>query len=235
MDAERLVAEVARQGVTDPAVLEALRRVPREAFVPPERRDEAYVDAPLPIGEGQTISQPTVVGLMVQALQIRPGDRVLDVGTGSGYAAAVLAALRAEVHSIERLPWLAERARKVLAQGGWEVEVHVGDGSRGWPEAAPYRAILVSAAAEAVPLPLKHQLAPGGVLVLPVGRRGRQRLLRILRTEGGRFSEEDMGAVAFVPLVAGPVPPSPSDPPRRPAASPGAPDTPSDAGDGPTR
>ena len=176
--------QIAARGIRDERVLSAMREVPREAFVPENLREFAHDDTPLPISEGQTISQPYIVALMAEAAGIGPLDRVLDVGTGSGYAAAVLSRLAERVYSIERHASLAEAARQRLeALGYTNVEVRVGDGSRGWPEAAPFDAILVAAGAPDVPDALKRQLAIGGRLVIPVGGEERsQRLLRLRRT-----------------------------------------------------
>ena len=199
----RMVEEqLVRRGIADTAVLAAMRAVPREAFVPPGFAGAAYADGPLPIGAGQTLSQPYIVALMAEAAAIRPGDRVLEVGAGSGYAAAVLAALGAEVWAIERRPDLAEAARARLARLGYgRVALRTGDGSAGWPEAAPFAAILVSAGAPAVPRALTAQLAPGGRLVAPVGSRRVQTLRVVTRQGEDGFSEASRGAVSFVPLV----------------------------------
>ena len=163
--------QLRRRGIEDERVLAAMERVPRELFVPPELRDDAYADAALPIGGGQTISQPYMVALICEQLALQGGERVLDVGTGSGYQAAVLAELAAEVHSIERIPELAERARANLAAAGYgdRVQLHVGDGTRGLPEHAPFAAIAVAAAALEPPPALYEQLEPRGRLVVPVG------------------------------------------------------------------
>jgi len=197
-----LVELLSRRGIQDHRVLQAMGRVPREGFVPPELEEYAYEDAPLPIGEEQTISQPLVVALMAQAAEIGPGDRVLEVGTGSGYAAAVFAELAAEVYTVERHASLAHGARARLDALGYEnVRVLHGDGTLGWPEHAPYDAILVAAGGPDVPKPLLAQLAPGGRLVIPVGRTQReQSLLRVVRTPGG-LVREDLGGVRFVPLI----------------------------------
>lgn len=192
------------RGVTDPAVLAAFAAVPREQFVPAAYAEEAYRDEPLPIGEGQTISQPYVVGVMVEALEVQPGDRVLEVGAGSGYAAAVLAELGARVVAVERRSVLAAAARDRLAALGYDnVEVHEGDGTQGWAAAAPFDAILVSAGGIAIPPALPEQLAAGGRLVIPVGEHSHQRLLRLVKAADGRLSHLDLGAVSFVPLVSG--------------------------------
>lgn len=204
---EMVDRDIAARGVRDPRVLAAMRAVPRERFVPEARRDEACADHPLPIGAGQTISQPYIVALMSEALQLRGHERVLEIGTGSGYAAAVLARLAAEVHSVERIPGLAEGARRVLAAlGVANVQVHVGDGTLGWPAAAPYDAIVVTAAGPQLPPALRAQLAPGGRLVMPVGAsHGWQDLLRLTRAAGDGSDAPDrlerLCSVAFVPLL----------------------------------
>jgi protein-L-isoaspartate(D-aspartate) O-methyltransferase len=218
----RLVAELRRDGVQDERVLAAIAAVPREEFVPPEHRANAYRNAPLPIGAGQTISQPLVVGLMTQALELAGSERVLEVGTGSGYQAAVLCRLAAHIVSIERFPELAERARAVLARiGCTNVEVHVTNGSLGWPAAAPYDAIIVTAGAPVVPEALVAQLADGGRLVIPVGDRTSQELVLVIRQDGGTQTRR-LGPVRFVPLVgeegwpadADPDPPADAPPPE---------------------
>src|SRR3979411_1291260 len=162
--------QIARRGVRDRDVLDAMRRVPREAFVESGFEEFAYEDAPLPIGEGQTISQPYIVALMIEAAELKPGDRVLEVGTGSGYAAAVVSQIAARVYAIERHAELVDAAKRRLEKLGYtNVELRVGDGTRGWPEAAPFDAILVAAGGPEVPAALKEQLALGGRLVIPVG------------------------------------------------------------------
>jgi protein-L-isoaspartate(D-aspartate) O-methyltransferase len=195
--------QIAGGGVRDPAVLEAMRVVPREAFVPAHLAEHAYEDGPLPIGEGQTISQPLVVALMAQALCLGRGDRVLEIGTGSGYAAAVLARIAAEVYTVERLPRLAEAARRRLkALGCASVHVKEGDGTLGWSEHAPYQGIAVTAGAPRIPPALLDQLAVGGRLVIPVGAaRMSQELLRVVRTGPDTYEHDELGAVAFVPLI----------------------------------
>ncbi len=194
--------QLRRRDITDPAVLAAMARVPRDRFVPEESRAHAYDDRPLPIGEGQTISQPYVVALMIQLLEPGPADRALEIGTGSGYAAAVLACCVAEVHTVERLGLLARTAATNLAEAGvTNVAVHEGDGTLGWPEAAPYEAILVSAAGPRVPAALVDQLALGGRLVTPVGDPGHQELVRVRRDDDGQTRQEHLGGVSFVPLI----------------------------------
>jgi protein-L-isoaspartate(D-aspartate) O-methyltransferase len=199
---ERMVErQLVRRGIRDERVLAAFRKVPREAFVRPDLAKYAYDDNPLPIGEGQTISQPYVVALMTEAARIEPGTRVLDVGTGSGYATAILAQLAGEVVTIERHQTLADNARATLERLGYRnVEVIAGDGTRGVPEKAPYDAILVAAGAPVTPRPLKEQLAEGGRLVIPIDVNAHQDLLVITR-RGDSFEEENLGGVRFVPLV----------------------------------
>ncbi len=200
----RMVARhLAARGVRDARVLRAFGEVPRHAFVRPELAASAYDDRALPLDHGQTISQPYVVALMLEALGLEPADRALEVGTGSGYAAALLARLCAEVYTIERLAALADDARERLARLGFaNVHVRSGDGTLGWPEAAPFDAILVSAGGPRVPPPLLAQLRDGGRLVMPVGgEHGEQELVRIVRTDAERFDRQELGAVLFVPLV----------------------------------
>ena len=200
---EMVDRQIAGRDITNETVLRAMRTVPREAFVPEGLQEFAYDDNPLPIAEGQTISQPYVVALMLQAAGLGPGDRVLDVGTGSGYAAALASRIAAEVFTIERHATLAESAKAVFARLGYDnITVATGDGSLGWPEEAPFDAILVAAGGPKVPEALKHQLAVGGRLVIPVGAEERvQTLLRVRRTDDGSFEEDDLGGVAFVPLI----------------------------------
>jgi protein-L-isoaspartate(D-aspartate) O-methyltransferase len=187
--------------IVDRRVLEAMERVPREEFVPEDLRDRAFDDAALPIGAGQTISQPYMVARIAEELGLDGDERVLDVGTGSGYQAAVLAELADEVHTIERIPELAEVARANLAAAGYgDVEVHVGDGSRGLPSHAPYDAIAVAAAAPGFPQALYDQLRPGGRLVVPIGGRRGQRLQVIVRSPEGPAVVRSLPC-RFVPLV----------------------------------
>ena len=195
--------QLAARGVRDERVLRAFAEVAREEFVPLDLAESAYDDRALPLAHGQTISQPYVVALMLEALRLAPGDRALEVGTGSGYAAALLARLCAEVYTIERVPELAEAARARLARLACaNVQVRAGDGTLGWPEAAPFDAILVSAGGPRVPAPLFAQLRPGGRLVMPLGpERGEQELIRVVRTGEDAFEREDLGAVQFVPLI----------------------------------
>jgi len=187
--------------VVDKQVLAAMEQVPRELFVPEYLRDRAYDDAALPIGGGQTISQPYMVARIAEALGLRGGERVLDVGSGSGYQAAVLAELANEVHTIERLPELAELARANLAAAGYDrVRVHLGDGTRGLPEHAPFDAIAVAAAAPELPRTLYEQLEPRGRLVVPVGKHGVQRLEVVVRSPEGPAVLRSVPC-RFVPLV----------------------------------
>ncbi|GAB4281929.1 MAG: hypothetical protein Kow0092_37070 [Deferrisomatales bacterium] len=195
--------QIEARGIRDPLVLRALERVPRHEFVPKHVVDMAYDDTPLPIGHGQTVSQPYMVALMTEALGLRGGEKVLEVGTGSGYQAAVLAEMGCEVHTIEREPELADTAEATLRRLGYggRVTVHRGDGSLGLPAEAPFQGIVVTAGGPKVPEPLKQQLDPaGGVLVIPVGDRGYQELLRVTR-RGNRFQQENLGGCRFVPLV----------------------------------
>jgi protein-L-isoaspartate(D-aspartate) O-methyltransferase len=202
IERQRMVnRQLIRRGIEDPAVLEAMGAVPRHAFVPEALRDQAYSDEPLPIGDGQTISQPFIVALMTEALQLSPGDRVLEIGTGSGYQSAVLAHMGAEVYSIERLPSLAGAAAKRLDDLGYtNVHVRAGDGNDGWPEAAPFDAVLVTAAAREIPRAPLQQLRFLGRMVLPVGGDDSQELVRIWRTEDG-FREDYLGGCRFVRLI----------------------------------
>ncbi len=199
---ERLVRTLAARGIADADILRAFGEVPRHRFLPEGLAEFAYQDIPLPIAEGQTISQPYVVAWMTEAAGVKPGQRVLEVGTGSGYAAAVASRVAAEVYSVERHGVLAEGARKLLAELGYH-NVHVlhADGTRGWPEHAPYDAILVAAGGPSVPPALVEQLAPGGALVMPIGHAEEQTLVRIRRTSDGVLRREELGDVRFVPLV----------------------------------
>jgi protein-L-isoaspartate(D-aspartate) O-methyltransferase len=199
---EQMVAEqLAARGIVDQRVLEAMGRVPRESFVDEDDRKRAYLDMPLRIGHGQTISQPYMVAIICQTAEVHEGDRVLDIGTGSGYQAAVLAELGGEVHTIERIPELAERARERLATAGYgSVEVHLGDGSLGLPEHAPYEAIVVAAAAPNMPASLYDQLVVRGRLVVPVGGPEGQRLEVIVRSPEGPAVTRSVPC-RFVPLV----------------------------------
>lgn len=195
--------QIAGRGVRDPAVLRAFGTVPREEFVAEDLREYAYRDMPLSIGHDQTISQPYVVALMAELARLQPDDRVLDIGTGSGYAAAILAEIAARVFSIERVADLAELARQRLIRLDYDnVEIRVGDGTLGWPEEAPFDAIIAAAGGFEVPTVLKRQLADGGRLIMPVGpQAGAQRLVRLVRRGVDTFDEQDFGEVRFVPLI----------------------------------
>jgi len=188
--------------VSDPRVLAAMRQVPRHEFVPEAARSSAYADTPLDIGEGQTISQPYMVGFMSQALQLKGGERVLEIGTGSGYQAAVLAELAGEVYSIEIVEPLALRARQTLDRLGYgRVRTKTGDGTQGWPEHAPFDAIIVTCAPERIPQALADQLREGGRLVIPLGTRIPGQELLVMRQTGSGLSEEERLPVRFVPMT----------------------------------
>ncbi len=186
-----------------PRVLAALTKVRREAFVPESETDLAYINAPLPIGSGQTISQPFIVAIMTELLDLKDSDSVLEIGTGSGYQAAILAELAKQVYSIEVVPELADTARRALiAEGYRQIEIRCGDGALGWPEHAPYDAIIVTAAATEIPLALVAQLKPGGRMILPVGATDElQMLVLIEKNPSGAIKQRDIMAVAFVPLI----------------------------------
>lgn len=198
---QRMVDEqLISRGIRDPRLLAAFRRVPRHRFVPAQAQADAYGDHPVPIGCGQTVSQPYVVAYMVDRLELSGKERVLEVGTGSGYQTALLAEVTAEVYSVECRPELIARTEPVLRGLGYsEVRLRLGDGTLGWPEAAPFDAIVVSAAAEQVPLALQQQLAPGGRLILPVGT-VRQHLVLVTRTPDGVIREEPLLPVRFVQM-----------------------------------
>jgi protein-L-isoaspartate(D-aspartate) O-methyltransferase len=201
---ERMVKrQIAGRGVRSNLVLDAMRKVPRERFLPRGQGVFAYDDSPLPIGEGQTISQPYIVAYMAESLALEGGEKVLEIGTGSGYAAAVLAEIAAEVYTIERIEGLATMARTVLDELRYtNVHVRCGDGTLGWPEEAPFDGIVVAAGGPDVPDTLKHQLKTGGRLVIPVGRsKAYQELIRVTRVAEEDFQTEDLVPVRFVPLV----------------------------------
>lgn len=195
--------QIAMRGVTDEKLLAAMKRVPREKFIPKKMQSLAYKDGPLPIGEEQTISQPYIVALMIEALALKGGGRVLEIGTGSGYSAAVLAEIADEVFSIERIESLADEASTILNNLGYKnVNVIKADGTQGLPKYAPYDGIVVTAAGPYVPESLKSQLKPGGHLIIPVGPNSfNQKLLRISHLADGSFESQEIAAVRFVPLI----------------------------------
>lgn len=205
-EARRMVdTQLRARGIRDPRVLEAMARVPRHVFVPEDERPRAYADSPLPIGHGQTISQPYIVAFMTEALHVAPTDRILEIGTGSGYQAAILGELAKAVFTIELVPELAARARATLAAQGYRhVQVRHGDGYKGWPEEAPFDKVIVTAAPETVPPALVDQLAVGGTLILPVGpQHGAQELRILTKTAAGVTTERSL-PVQFVPMVKPP-------------------------------
>jgi protein-L-isoaspartate(D-aspartate) O-methyltransferase len=196
--------QIQARGVQDQAVLDAMLRVHRDRFVPPDYLTQAYADHPLPIGYGQTISQPYIVALMSEALKVKPGDKVLEIGTGSGYQAAVLADMGAEVYTVEIIPELAQQAEARLQDLGYDV-VHVlsADGYNGWQEHAPYDAIIVTAAPDHLPQPLASQLRDGGRLVIPIGPVGAFQTLWLFEKNGADLQATNLGGVSFVPLTGG--------------------------------
>ncbi len=199
---EMIERQIKSRGIDDERVLRAIANVPRHEFVPAGYRDEAYADGPLPIGHGQTISQPYIVALMTQSVRLEPTDKVLDIGTGSGYQAAVLAEIVDHVYSIEIVEPLGKAAETRLRRLGYDnVSVRVGDGFQGWPDEAPFDVIVLAAAPEEIPPPLIEQLAPGGRLILPVGERNDQHLMLIEKDDKGAVTRKDIGAVRFVPMT----------------------------------
>lgn len=191
------------RGVTDSSTLEAMRHVPRHLFVPKFRRDNAYQNRPLPIGQGQTISQPYIVGYMTEMLELQAGEKVLEIGTGSGYQAAILSELTPHVYTIEIVEELGKQARELFDKLGYStIKTKIGDGYNGWPEHAPFDAIILTAAADEIPQPLIEQLKPGGTMVLPVGETGlTQKLMKVTKTEDGEIKKENMLPVRFVPMT----------------------------------
>ncbi len=202
VDRERMVlTQIAGRGVEDERVLEAMNRVPRHAFVPEDQQRSAYEDRPLRIGHGQTISQPFIVGFMTAALELKGDEKVLEIGTGSGYQAAILAQLVPDVYSIEIVPPLGRRAAAVLDSLGYDrVRVRIGDGYRGWPEHAPFDAIIVTAASPRLPRVLLEQMAQGGRLIIPVGSHQEQDLMKVVKADDG-YSISSLGSCRFVPLL----------------------------------
>jgi protein-L-isoaspartate(D-aspartate) O-methyltransferase len=203
-ESERLAMveeQLRHRGISDPRVLEAMAKVPRHLFVPQDYQSSAYEDRPLPIGEGQTISQPYMVAIMTQSLELNGREKVLEIGTGSGYQAAILAELAGTVYTVERISSLTQSAQKVLGGLGYEnIFFRTGDGSKGWPEEAPFGGIIVTAGAPDIPQTFKTQLAERGILVIPTGPRYTQTLFKLTR-EGNKFIEEDVTGCVFVPLV----------------------------------
>jgi len=193
--------QIAARGITDPATLEAMRTVPRHEFLPMRLRDEAYMDYPLPIGHGQTISQPFIVAFMTEAIRPQPGEKILEIGAGSGYQAAILAQMGADVYTVEIVEPLAEMARQTLERLGYK-NAHVlhGDGYRGWPEHAPFDAIIVTCAPDKIPPDLVAQLKDGGRMIVPVGG-GMEQELVLLRKEGGKIEKQSVLPVRFVPMT----------------------------------
>jgi protein-L-isoaspartate(D-aspartate) O-methyltransferase len=200
----RLIMQLRRAGISDTAVLSAIERIPREAFVPESFQDQSYEDMTLPIGRGQTLSAPSVVALMTQALGPDRRTKVLEIGTGTGYQAAVLSRLCRRLYTVERhRELLGEAERRFLKLRLHNITTRLGDGAQGWPEQAPFTRIIVTAAAERVPATLVEQLAPGGVMVVPVGRQGGEQALLRLTREADGIREDILDSVRFVPLVAG--------------------------------
>ena len=195
--------QIAGRGIRDRRVLEAMRQVPRELFIGRGLEEFAYADSPLPIAQEQTISQPYMVALMIEAAAVEPGDKVLEIGTGSGYGAAVLGRIAERLYTMERHRELAEAARQRLARLGYRnIEVRHGDGTLGWPEAAPFDAIIVTAGGPEIPETLRDQLEPGGRMIIPVGALAHeQRLMKVVRDGAHEFHEEVLGPVRFVPLI----------------------------------
>lgn len=201
--AKMVQRQLVERGIHDEAVLDAMRSVPREAFVSDAMRDHAFDDTPLPIDSGQTISQPYIVALTLEAAEIHPDDRVLEIGTGSSYVAAVLARIARHVDSVERVPELADSARLRLQRlGETRVDVHAADGTLGWPPGAPFDVIVAAASGPRVPAAWREQLVIGGRLVMPIGGRGdQQHLYKLTRVDDTSYEEKDLGAVMFVPLI----------------------------------
>lgn len=202
LDRLRMVeGQLKSRGISDERVLQAMGKVPRHKFVPQDCQESAYSDGPLPIGEGQTVSQPYMVGIMTQCLELKGEEKVLEIGTGSGYQSAVLVELARELFTIERLPSLAERAKSVLSELSYDrFHVKIADGTKGWPEEAPFDGIIVTAGAPVVPGTLIDQLNEGGRMVIPVGSRFSQRLYKLIKKVGKIIQEEDTMCV-FVPLI----------------------------------
>lgn len=194
--------QIVARGISNKNLIEVLKKIPRHIFVPPSKREYAYEDYPLDIGFGQTISQPYIVALMTEELELTPNDRVLEIGTGSGYQTAILASLSKEVYTIERIPQLLERAKRTLDEIGFKnINFFEGNGWYGLEEFAPFDKIIVTAAPEVIPLTLKKQLKPGGIMIIPVGPLYNQVLKKVIKKDDNKFDEEVLEAVRFVPLV----------------------------------
>lgn len=201
---EMVRSQIVSRGISSSGVIHAMQKVPRHRFVPHDYLLFAYSDQPLPIGEGQTISQPYIVAYMTESLDIQPGDKVLEIGTGSGYQAAILAEMEAEVYSIELIGSLSENAGIILRELGYqEVHLKTGDGYHGWPEFAPFDAIIVTCSPGQIPLPLQQQLAEGGKMIIPVGERNSIQYLYLLEKVKGRIRQKNVLPVRFVPMVDG--------------------------------
>jgi protein-L-isoaspartate(D-aspartate) O-methyltransferase len=199
---EMVRTQILSRGITDQKVLDAMRKVPRHKFVPHEYRRFAYADQPLPIGEGQTISQPFIVAYMTDVINVKPGDKVLEIGTGSGYQAAVLAEAGAEVYSIEVIESLAISAKNIIEELGYkQIHLKTGDGYKGWDEFAPYNAILVTCSPSKIPDALKEQLAEGGRMIIPVGHQNSVQYLYLLEKRKGKIRQENVMPVRFVPMI----------------------------------
>lgn len=201
---EMVDTQIMGRGIVNARLLDVMRQLPREQFVPPDSRNRAHRDAPLPIGHDQTISQPYIVALMTELVDPRPTDVALEIGTGCGYQAAILAELVSKVYTIEVVPALAREAEERLERLGYtNIVTRLGDGYGGWPEAAPFNIILLAAAPPEIPRQLVEQLAPGGRMILPVGATSDQRLKLITKDAAGKVSQRDVASVAFVPMVEG--------------------------------
>ncbi len=199
---EMIRVQLKGRGIDNESVLNAFRTVPRHVFVPEPMRQYAYVDSPLPIGEGQTVSQPYIVALMTESVDPKPGDRALEIGTGSGYGAAILSQTVKEVYSIEIVPELATRAKQVLQEAGYKnIFIRQGDGFRGWPEKAPFDVILVTAAAPLIPPPLTEQLAENGRLIMPLGGQEDAQTLILVVKKNGKLEQSTVTSVRFVPMT----------------------------------
>lgn len=198
---KRLSRLLANKGITDERILKAVEIIPRHFFLDTAFQEHAYDDKPFPIGEGQTISQPFTVAYQTQVLEVKPGNRLLEIGTGSGYQACILAELGAEVHTIERLRPLYERFKKLLPYLRYDIKLYCGDGSLGLPDQAPFDRILVTAAAPKIPPILEEQLAAGGIMIIPVGTRSIQRMIKLYKSQSGKIKYQELDRFRFVPLL----------------------------------